>query len=829
MKSLEPNVAQSSVGSDASLPHSSFDATAQRRLNLQYEIARVLADAGNLRDATHRLFKTICNLEGFVAASLWKISADSECLQYVDFWTDENPALVSFVSESLTLRIAPRMGLAGRAWASGRPVWIADIRQVPDLPPPAVKVGLRSGMAFPIAIQGEIKGVMVFWSFDQREESRAMLDMFHAISNQIGQYMARQMQSEKVLRLSRVHAVMSGINAAIVKTRGRQQLFDEICRIAVEDGKFGIAWIGEFDAAKQDITPVAWAGYDAGTLVALNNSTARDDLPGGQTLVGRAVRSGQPVFANNLMSETSIGGKRRLEALRQGYHSLCVVPLLLNNSVIGTMSLFVKEVGFFNPDEISLLAELSGNISFALEHLEHKAELTYLTNRDALTGMANRSLLIEYLQQAMALADRDRHLVAIAVLKLENLRTINDSLGQGAGDALLKIVASRIGASIRKADNLAQLSGSEFALVLPLKSDAIAVTNVMDRLTSSVFSQSTATGILQKVLDDIRQPVALDDQEFNLSCSMGVSLYPQDGVNAQVLLKNAATACPPAHPLAGKALQFYSAEFNEHVEKRLVLHASLRHAIERQEFELYYQPKLHLQSGEVSGCEALLRWNAPGRAQVLPGEFVPVLEDTGLIIDVGRWVMERAVVDHQKWRQASGWHPRIAINVSAVQLAQKSFPSVVERVLAGQKSVDVGLDMEITESQIMQDLAANIPKLQAIRAMGVNIIIDDFGMGYSSLSYLAKLPGNALKIDRSFIHELESSNEMVTIVSTIISLAHALGLQVIAEGVESEMQKSMLRDLKCDEIQGYLVSRPLPRASLDNWQREITLPRKPFS
>ena len=545
------------------------------------------------------------------------------------------------------MRIAPHTGLAGRAWASGRPVWIADIREVPDLPSPAIRAGLRSGMAFPIAIQGEVKGVMVFWSFVQRDEDAEMLNMLHAISNQIGQYMERQLQSAKVLRLSRVHAVLSGINTAIVRTNDRQQLFDEICRIAVNDGKFGIVWIGQLNAEALEISPVAWAGYDANALVGANTVEVAVDSPRGQSMIARAVRSMRPVVSNNLTAESSAGGKRRLEALRRGYRSLLVMPLRQDDDVIGTLSLFAMEADFFTPDEINLLTELSGNVSFALENISRKEALNYLAHRDVLTGIANRRQLVEYMQQAIAQAERDGHMVAIAVLKLENLRLINDSL---------KIVAERIDACIRKTDNLARLSGSEFALVLPLKSDAIAVSHVLDRLNSNVFNHSSAVIMLQKVLDDIRHPMTLQDLELNLTCSMGVSLYPQDGDSSQMLLKNASAASSRAHKLGGKAFQFYTAELNQYVEKRLALHASLSHAIEKSEFELYYQPKLHLQTGEVSGCEGLLRWNVPGRGIVLPGEFIPVLEETGLIIDVGRWVMERAVSDYAQWSMDGLWH-----------------------------------------------------------------------------------------------------------------------------------------------------------------------------
>ena len=789
----------------------------QRRLSAQYEIARLLAQAGDLRDATQKLLTTICNLEGFAAASLWKVSGDSEFLQYVDIWTNDNPALVDFVADSLTLRIAPNVGLAGRAWGSGRPVWVSDILQVPELPPPAVRAGLRSGMAVPIAVQGEIKGVMVFWRFEVSEEDAETLEMFHAISNQVGQYMERQVQLDRIVRLSRLHAVLSGINGALVRMTDRRQLFDDICRIAVADGKFGIAWIGELEFATLDIKPVASAGYEAQKLVASGMSTARGDIPLGQSVVGRAIRTRRPAIVNDLITERTPGSAKRLEALRRGYRSVLALPLMHHNDAIGVLVLLAREVDFFTTEEVRLLTELSGNISFALEHLSRKDELDFLANRDMVTGLANRNLLAEYVRQAMAGADRDEHYVAIGVLKLENLRLINETLGHSVGDALLKIVAGRIEACIRRVDSVARLSGSEFALVLPLKADAGAVSHVLDRISSTIFNQGNVMGLLHTLLDDVHKPMVLEGHELNLTCSMGVSLYPQDGTNLQVLLKNASAASSRARQLGGKTYQFYTAEFNAHFEKRLALHAALRRAVEKDEFELYYQPKLFLPTNEIAGCEALLRWNAPGRGIVRPDEFVPVLEDTGLIIDVGRWVMERAVRDCREWRMNGGWQPRIAVNVSALQLAQLEFPAIVERVLRNDKSGVVGLEMEITESLIMQDLAANIPKLKAIRDMGVSIIIDDFGTGYSSLSYLAKLPGNVLKIDKSFIRDMETSDEVVTIVKTIISLAHSLGLKVVAEGVETEFQKAMLRELQCDEIQGYLVCHPLPRDQLDAW------------
>lgn len=341
----------------------------QRRLAVQYEVSNILAQADGIRRATQAVFKTVCSHEGFVAASLWKVSKDAEFLQYVDFWTEDHPALVNFVAESLTLRIAPNTGLAGRAWSTGHPVWIPDIREVPDLPPPAVKAGLRSGMAFPIAVQGEVMGVMVFWSFKPREQARETLDMFHALGNQLGQYLERQIQGAKVSRLTRLHAAVSAANTAIAGATSRQQFYKDICRIAVNDGKFGIAWIGEYDAATMEVVPVACAGEDAESLVGAHTATSNSDIPRGHSLVGRAIRTRQVAYTNNLVTEASTGGPRRVEALRRGYRSLVSMPLFVNGAVAGTLSLFAKEADFFTADELALLAELSNHVSVVLEHL----------------------------------------------------------------------------------------------------------------------------------------------------------------------------------------------------------------------------------------------------------------------------------------------------------------------------------------------------------------------------------------------------------------------------------------------------------------------------
>ena len=626
----------------------------------------------------------------------------------------------------------------------------------------------------------------------------------------------RKEQEQKIERLTRIHHVLSGINSAIVRIRDRGELFREACRIAVQQGGFGIAWVGRYDPETMDVAPVAWAGIDAIGYEELK-TTARADVPLGHGVVGRAIRQKKPVACNDMAAEPDVGSEQRREALRRGYCSDVALPLFEEGAVAGTLTLYAKERSFFTEDEIKLLAELAGDVSFALDFMAKEEKLSYLAYYDALTGAANRNLLNDRLAQAVMQAHRYGHVLAVAILNLDHFKLINNSLGHTVGDELLKKCVARMRSCIRESDTLARLGGDEFVLVLPGQSNASATSRVVSRIAEAVSSAPELVETLQRVLNTISKPMTVGERELSLTCSIGVSLYPHDGKDGETLLRNAAAALSRAKQLGRKNYQFYTSELNATIAERLSLHSSLRHALERDEFTLHYQPKINLQTGRVSGSEALLRWNKPGVGMVSPGEFIPVLEETGLIIDVGRWAMEEAVSTCRRWQKQHARPPRVAVNVSELQLAQKDFAALVEKILRNEEDGPVDLDIEITESLIMQDIEANITKLKAIRQMGVNIAIDDFGTGHSSLSYLAKLPVDTLKIDRAFITGMDSSPDSLSIVTSIISLAHSLGLKVVAEGVETESQVNMLRLLKCDEIQGYAISRPLPEDQFEAW------------
>jgi diguanylate cyclase (GGDEF)-like protein/PAS domain S-box-containing protein len=605
----------------------------------------------------------------------------------------------------------------------------------------------------------------------------------------------RKEAEEKIRRLNRVYAVLSGINTLIVRVRDRQELFDEACRIAIEDGNFGMAWIGEFDRTTLDVTPVAWRGMDESATSM--KASARDDIQEGQGIVGRAIRGKKPVITNDISADPGAGGSRRDEALRKGFHSIIVMPLMVEGEVAATLTLFARERNFFSVDEMKLLTELAGDISFALDHLAKAKQIEYLAYHDTLTGLPNRPLFLERLSQALRAAAQSSSRLVLTIGDVKRFRQINETLGRHAGDELLKQIAARLPKNMRNPENLARIAGDGFATFLPDIQDLSEVAHRMENLHSEAF----------------RQPFLIEGQELMVSMAIGIAIYPSDGGDAETLFRNAEAALKKAKA-SGEAYLFYEPSLNAKVADSLRLENKLRRAIEAEQFVLHYQPKVDSRGGAITSVEALIRWQDPETGLVPPGQFIPLLEETGMILEVGLWAIRKALADHGRWRAAGLRAPRIAVNVSTIQLQQKDFVDIVKSVIgesrASNDAPGGGLDLEITESLIMRNIGEIIPRLKALRESGVEIMVDDFGTGHSSLGYLARLPITALKIDRSFVETMSKNAESMTIVSTIISLAHSLKLKVIAEGVETEEQAKLLRLFSCDELQGYLLGRPAP-------------------
>ncbi len=654
--------------------------------------------------------------------------------------------------------------------------------------------------AIPHALEhGSWSGETAFRRRDGQEIPVSQVIIAHRGGNGSVEYLSTiarditlQKQHEKqIMRLNRVYAVLSGINMTIVRTRDRQELFDESCRIAVEQGQFRLAWIGLLDANGLDVTPVARAGVDEGYLDNIQ-LTARDGAPDRCEMVARALREKSAVVCNDIATDAQMA-RWREQALQRGYRSVVVFPLQLEDEVRGLLLLYASEAGFFDTEEMRLLTEIAGDISFALDHIKKRERLDYLAFYDVLTGLANRSLFLERVAQQLRSAASSERKLALYLIDLERFKNINDSLGRPAGDALLRQVAEWLTRNARDASLLARVGADHFALVMP---------------------EVRPGGDLARLLEQwikafLEHPFRLNDAVFRIAAKVGVALFPDDGADADTLLRNAEAALKKAKA-SGERYLFYRQEMTAAVAGKLTLENQLRQALDNEEFVLHYQPKVNLASGKLTGAEALIRWNDPRTGLVPPGRFIPILEETGLIQDVGRWALNKAIEDHLRWRAAGLPAVRIAVNVSPLQLRHRDFIAEIGQAIGIDAQAPAGLEIEITESVIMEDVKGSIVSLQAIRALDVCIAIDDFGTGFSSLSYLAKLPVHTLKIDRSFVIEMTAGPEGLALVSTIISLAHSLKLKVVAEGVETEEQSRLLRLLSCDEMQGFLFSKPVP-------------------
>ncbi len=433
-------------------------------------------------------------------------------------------------------------------------------------------------------------------------------------------------------------------------------------------------------------------------------------------------------------------------------------------------------------------------MQYSIERKRFQEQLEHQANYDMLTGLPNRSLLRDRLKQAV-FAQRMRRSIAVVFIDLDHFKFINDSLGHDTGDALLKLVAERLHATVRDGDTVSRLGGDEFILILNDQPGAERIFQAM-----------------QRIMDKLAEPIVIGGNELFITCSAGISIYPQDGRDVETLLKNADTAMYRAKDHGRNNFQFYTAEMNERVNERLAVENSLRRAIERKEFLLHYQPRIDLASRMIVGMEALLRWQHPEWGLVAPERFIPLAEETGLIVPIGEWVLRTACAQNRAWQDAGLPPVTVSVNLSARQFKQEDLPKSVSHILGETRLRAEHLEMELTESIVMHNAEAAIQTLKRLKALGVQLSVDDFGTGYSSLSYLTSLPIDGLKIDQSFVRSItQNGNGNGTVLArAIISLGHSLNLRVIAEGVETDEQLKVLEQYHCDEVQGFHFSKPLP-------------------
>jgi diguanylate cyclase (GGDEF)-like protein/PAS domain S-box-containing protein len=599
-------------------------------------------------------------------------------------------------------------------------------------------------------------------------------------------------------RLNRALRILSGCNSALVHVTDEGTLLNEVCRLIVELGEYRMAWVGyaEQDSART-VRCVARAGHDEGYIDEMA-VTGADDARGCSP-TGAAIREQGPVIARDTPTDPKfpLWGQ---QASVHGYASCVAVPVRMAGRVLGAISIYAAVADAFDAEEVQLLEDLADDLGYGIQSRREaearerfERELEYQHNYDTLTGLPNRTLFEDRFGRDLIHAHREGRIVAALSLDVDRFKAVNDSLGYGTGDALLRHLGECLSGCLRDGDTLARLSSDEFAVSL-----------------NDILREEDVVSVVRRLLMAAKQPLEAAGHSISVNLSVGISLFPKDGGDVPSLMKNADAAMYSAKSLGGNTFRYYAPDMNVRMSARFALETEIRRAIDGNELRVHYQPKVNLATGHMTGAEALVRWQNPERGLVPPGDFIPLAEETGLIQPIGVWVLETVCNQLRCWLDQGGAVLPVAVNLSAHQFRDENLVSRVEQALRDHRVGAEYLELEITESTLMGDMSQAVAILDGLRALGVKLSLDDFGTGYSSLSYLKRLPVTFLKIDRTFVEDVTTDPDDAAICLAVVDLAHNLGLQVVAEGVETEGQMNYLRKHGCDQMQGYLFSHPVP-------------------
>ncbi len=657
-------------------------------------------------------------------------------------------------------------GPAGMAVRHGKPALIRDIASDAQATPWRETImahGIASVLGLPLRIHGKVEGMLNILSHEKDafddEEVILLEESANDLAFAIETLRTRQRQREAEEAFQRV----SHQNALILQAAG--------------EGIYGLDIAGNINF----INPAAASmlGYAQHELLGCNS----------HAILHHSKSDGTPYPIEDCAVHAALATGMAVERGEELFWRKDGTPLPVELS-----STPIEEDGKLLGAVVTLT-----DIS---ERKRYLAQLERKSNFDDLTGLPNRNLLADRLAHAVDRSRREDKQLAVLSISLNRFRDIVESLGHKPGNEVLRQAAERLGRTARRTDTLARAEGNEFVLVL------------------EAAETEPAALIAQALLDTLMQPMQVEGREVFLTASIGISVFPKDGDNGETLLKNAATALHRARNRGDNQFRFYAAEMNARSLDRLDMEISLRRALEKGELDLYYQPQISLHNGEIFGAEALLRWQHPERGLIAPGEFVPLLEATGLIIPIGEWVLHTACAQLKTWQQAGMPEMTVAVNLSARQFDAQDIVKLTSTVLASTRLDPRHLELELTESMIMADAEAFIHALKQLKQQGVSISIDDFGTGYSSLSYLKRFAINRLKIDQLFVRDITHDPNAAAITLAIIALARSMKLRVLAEGVETEAQLNFLRNRGCEEMQGYYFSPPLPLADFEQVLRE---------
>ena len=719
------------------------------------------------------------------------------------------PAAEASRSVKLSLkRDDPKLGLSGMAFHTRQPCisndYMADERSVP-FRDTAREGGVRSCAALPLLSHGEPVGVLLLISGEKDEFTPELVELLQRLAENVSFALenferadSRRAADEQRERLARMFAALSATNEAIMRAGTRAELFQLVCEAAVHGGKFASTIIALTEPASDFLRVAAAAGPKAEMQRTVRIATT-DAYPEGRGVSGTALRTLQPCIINDYLADER-GRAFHERARREGNRSGAALPLLNNGRGAGVLVFMSSERDTFTPELVELLQRLASNVSFALDNFDRADEkaqaderIKYLATHDGLTDLPNRAMFNQLLHFSIEAARRYDRKFAVLFIDIDRFKIINDSLGHDAGDGLLVEIGNRLRQCLRAGDVVARLGGDEFVVILEQASESMDVEVVA-----------------RKILSVVSQPLQLCGLECRATASIGIATFPQDGEDELTLTKNADIAMYRAKEEGKNGFRFFTSQSKMQSVERLVFEARLRQALDRDEFSLHYQPKVDVATERFTGVEALLRWTLPDLGSLPPVQFIPLAEETGLIVPIGRWVLNKACAQNMAWRRQGLPPMSMAVNLSPRQFSDENLLQDIDDALAASGMPPELLQLEITESMVMHNVARAIELLDIIRSRGVRLAIDDFGTGYSSMSLMKKFPVDTIKVDRSFVQDLPHDSEDRAIAQAIISMGKALGLTVVAEGVETVEQANFLRERDCDEMQGYLFSKPVP-------------------
>jgi diguanylate cyclase (GGDEF)-like protein len=658
---------------------------------------------------------------------------------------------------------------------------------------PAFDAQLKNNEANFITIAGTLGSAMlalVLWLLvTGRERALALAE---GMTADLRRGEARQARLNRALRL------LSDCNTALVHAEEEHTLLTEICRLCVERGGYLMAWVGfaEQDEAKT-VRPIAQSGYEDGYLDGIKITWADTELGRGPT--GTAIRSRMPSVNQDVLASPMMAPWREA-AMQRGYQSSISLPLIDDEIMLGALTMYAREAQAFDTEEMRLLQELANDLAFGIAtlrtraaHAAAKEKLAFLAQFDPLTHLPNRLLLRDRFERAALVAQSKNATMAMLYLDLDNFKQINDSLGHDAGDQVLVAAVARLQRCIAATDTLSRLNGDEFVILLAGQRDTPGIANVVNAIRD-VFAES----------------LVIEGHALNVSFSIGISLFPTDGKDFDAVLKCADAAVGSAKAAGRNTFRFFTQEMNADLLAQMRLTGELNKAVRQNEFLLHYQPQVDIRDGRIIGAEALVRWQHPVEGLISPARFIPLAERSGHIIQIGEWVLNEACRQARSWMDLGLAPLMVAVNLSAVQFKRGNVLEMVTAALADSGLPANCLELELTESILLQDIDATMETLRGLKALGTKLSIDDFGTGYSSLSYLKQLDVDKLKIDQSFVRDMLTDEDGASIVKAIIQLGHSLQLEVISEGVETDAQLAFLRGSDCDSAQGYLFSPPVP-------------------